>query len=75
MIPKIIHQTAPADKSKWHPIWEICQNSWKENFPSPEYSYKFWNDDDLYNYYNGLKKISLREQLDLTLGFTHTMKS
>ena len=49
MIPKIIHQTAPADKSKWHPIWEICQNSWKENFPSPEYSYKFWNDDDLYN--------------------------
>lgn len=48
-IPKIIHQTAPVDKSKWHPIWQICQNSWKENFPSPEYSYKLWNDDDLHN--------------------------
>lgn len=49
MIPKIIHQTAPDDKSKWHPIWETCQNSWKEAFPHPEYSYQFWNDDDLYN--------------------------
>lgn len=49
MIPKIIHQTAPSDKSKWHPIWETCQNSWKEAFPHPEYSYQFWNDDDLYN--------------------------
>ena len=49
MIPKIIHQTAPKDKSRWHPIWETCQNSWKENFPEPEYSYKFWNDEDLLN--------------------------
>ena len=47
MIPKIIHQTAPADKSRWHPIWETCQKSWKDAFPYPEYSYQFWNDDDL----------------------------
>lgn len=49
MIPKIIHQTAPSDKSKWHPIWETCQKSWQDNFSSPEYDYKFWNDDDLLN--------------------------
>ncbi len=49
MIPKIIHQTAPDDKSRWHPIWETCQKSWKDAFPHPEYSYQFWNDDHLYN--------------------------
>lgn len=44
-IPKIIHQTAPADKSKWHPLWEPCQKTWKEKFPGWEY--KFWSDEDL----------------------------
>jgi mannosyltransferase OCH1-like enzyme len=44
-IPRIIHQTAPSDKSKWHPIWEHCQKSWREKFPSWEY--KFWSDEDL----------------------------
>jgi mannosyltransferase OCH1-like enzyme len=46
---KIIHQTAPSNKSNWHPIWEICQKSWNTTFPSPEYKYMFWNDDDLLN--------------------------
>ena len=44
-IPKIIHQTAPADKSKWHPLWEPCQKTWMEKFP--EWEYKFWSDEDL----------------------------
>ena len=44
-IPKIIHQTAPADESKWHATWVPCQKSWKEKFPTWEYM--FWNDDDL----------------------------
>jgi len=44
-IPKIIHQTAPSDKSKWHPIWHDCQKSWKEKFP--DYEYKMWTDEDL----------------------------
>lgn len=44
-IPRIIHQTAPADKEKWHPVWEHCQKSWKEKFPNWEY--KFWSDEDL----------------------------
>ena len=52
MIPKIIHQTAPSNKKKWHPIWESCQNSWKTCFPSPEYTYMFWDDDDLANLIN-----------------------
>lgn len=45
-IPKIIHQTAPEDIKKWHPIWKLCQDSWKNNFPNDEYTYMFWNDDD-----------------------------
>jgi len=48
-IPKIIHQTAPADKSKWKEDWHTCQKTWFEYFPEPEYTYKMWNDDDLEN--------------------------
>lgn len=43
MIPKIIHQTGPADKTRWHPLWNVCQKSWKENHKN--FKYKFWNDD------------------------------
>jgi mannosyltransferase OCH1-like enzyme len=46
MIPKIIHQIAPKDENKWHPIWKECQNSWKNNFSEQEYTYMLWNDDD-----------------------------
>ena len=46
-IPKIIHQTAPADKSKWNPIWNKCQYSWLKYFPAPEFTYKMWTDEDL----------------------------
>ena len=46
-VPKIIHQTAPADKAKWHPIWEKCQQSWKEKFP--DFEYIMWTDEDLDN--------------------------
>jgi hypothetical protein len=44
-IPNIIHQTAPADKSKWNKIWEECQKTWKDKFPN--YEYKMWTDEDL----------------------------
>ena len=44
-IPKIIHQTAPADKNKWPEVWFKCQISWKEKFP--DFEYKMWTDDDL----------------------------
>jgi len=44
-IPKIIHQTAPTDTSKWHEIWPKCQESWRRNFP--DWEYKMWTDEDL----------------------------
>jgi mannosyltransferase OCH1-like enzyme len=44
-VPKIIHQTAPADESKWHPVWKECQKTWKEKFP--DYEYRMWTDEDL----------------------------
>jgi hypothetical protein len=46
-ITKIIHQTGPSDKTKWHPLWESCSNSWKEQFS--DWEYRFWNDDDIDN--------------------------
>ena len=46
IIPKIIHQIAPMDKSNWHPIWEECQKSVMLQFPEPEYEYKLWNDEE-----------------------------
>jgi len=47
MIPKIIHQMGPESKSDWHPIWEECHESWKEQFPEPFYQHIFWTDDML----------------------------
>lgn len=48
-IPKIIHQTAPSDKSKWKDDWYTCQRTWLSLYPEPEYTYRMWNDDDLEN--------------------------
>ena len=62
-IPKIIHQTAPADKSKWHPLWEACQKSWLEKFPGWEY--KMWTDEDLDDFI----KTKHPEFLDTYLGY------
>jgi len=45
IVPKIIHQTAPADESKWNPVWKPCQMSWKRNFP--DWEYRMWTDEDL----------------------------
>jgi len=46
-IPKIIHQTAPTNKSEWHPIWEECQKSWKKNFS--DFEYIMWDDENIRN--------------------------
>lgn len=48
-IPKIIHQTAPYDKTKWKKEWYSCQETWIKYFPQPEYKYIMWNDEDLEN--------------------------
>lgn len=47
MIPKIIHQIAPANKKKWHPWWFKCQESWLNHFS--EFKYKLWDDQDEIN--------------------------
>lgn len=46
-IPKIIHQTAMADESKWNPVWKKCQQTWKDKFP--DFEYRMWTDEDLEN--------------------------
>ncbi len=48
-IPKIIHQTAPKDLSKWRPEWYSCYNTWKQHFPKSEYKHVMWYDEDLEN--------------------------
>jgi mannosyltransferase OCH1-like enzyme len=48
-IPKIIHQTAPRDISKWKDEWKTCQATWKKHFPPDEYSHMMWYDEDLDN--------------------------
>lgn len=47
-IPKIIHQTAPSDESKWKPVWKRCQQSWKDLHP--DFEYRFWSDEDIDKY-------------------------
>ena len=43
MIPKIIHQIAPANKDIWHVMWHKCYESWQEHFT--DYEFKLWDDD------------------------------
>ncbi len=44
-VPKLLHQTAPSDRSKWHPLWEVCQRTWAHHFPN--HTYKLWSDEDI----------------------------
>ncbi len=44
-IPKLLHQLAPADKEKWHPIWHLCRQSWFGTFHSV--NFVLWNDDEI----------------------------
>jgi hypothetical protein len=47
--PKIIHHIAPADKSRWHPVWEKCYPTWQQHFP--DFEHKMWNDaEDIDNF-------------------------
>ena len=45
MIQKIIHQTGPTNKQIWHPLWNKCQSSWKQEFPT--FEYRFWSDEEI----------------------------
>ena len=47
MIPRIIHQMAPSDRSLWPEKWSECAKSWESNFPPPLWRHVLWNDEDL----------------------------
>lgn len=44
-VPMIIHQTAPKNKENWPHLWEMCQESWKMQYP--DWTYRMWDDDDI----------------------------
>lgn len=48
--PKIIHTIAPADKTKWHPIWNECYQSWFKHFDSAEFQFRMWSDEACDNF-------------------------
>jgi mannosyltransferase OCH1-like enzyme len=49
-IPKIIHQLAPADKSKWVKSWFDGHKSVKKFFPEPEFKHMMWTDEKIYDF-------------------------
>lgn len=63
MIPKIIHQIYWDFSGKNKPPckkWQEYQETWKKNFPEPEYKHILWNDKDskelIKKYYNWFLK-------------------
>ena len=47
-VPRIIHQTAPRDKSRWHAVWKECQKTWMTHFVQDrQWSYRMWTDEDI----------------------------
>jgi len=46
-VPLIVHQTAPADRRRWDPRWEPCQETWQAVCPAPEYRHILWDDPGL----------------------------
>lgn len=53
MIPPIIHQTGPADKKYWHPIWLEGNKIWDKLYPN--HLHYTWTDEQIdrlieYNY-------------------------
>lgn len=65
MIPKIIHHTGPADRSKWNPIWIPCYHSWYNVFPEDQYTHIFWSNEDS----NELVKSEYPEFYDTYMAF------
>jgi mannosyltransferase OCH1-like enzyme len=48
MIPKIIHQFAPKDVLRWHPVWHPCHTSWKEIYPT--FIHILWTEELINNF-------------------------
>jgi len=67
-IPKIIHQTAPQDTTKWNKMWFKCQESWWKHFP--DYEYRLWSDEDL----DELVRTKYPEYYDMYRGYDKPIK-
>ena len=50
MFQRLFIRQLRRDLSKWPKTWKICQKSWKEKFPEPEYKHIMWTDEDLNNF-------------------------
>ena len=45
VIPKVIHNTGPADRSIWPSEWHVCFSSQKKHFS--DFEFVFWDDDKM----------------------------
>lgn len=45
VVPRVIHQTAPSDRTRWKPQWEECHRSWRRLYP--DYEHRMWTDEDV----------------------------
>lgn len=46
-VPRVVHQTAPRNKSRWDPRWFACQKTWIQVCPPEEFQHIFWEDPQL----------------------------
>ena len=47
-VPKVIHQTAPADRSRWHVAWDRLRRTWASACKAADgYRHPLWDDEDL----------------------------
>ncbi|CAK9066791.1 unnamed protein product [Durusdinium trenchii] len=58
-IPRLVHQTAPTERSRWDPRWEHCQKTWMRVCASCRYI--LWDDDAL----RELVREAFPEELDV----------
>lgn len=54
-VPKIIHfmyKETLDENSTWpNEVWKASFKAWKRYFPEPEYTYHFWNDTEIINFF------------------------
>lgn len=65
MIPKIIHQMAPANPNKWNYFWHECHKSWKDTHP--DFEHMMWTDEKVFE----LVEQCYPQHYDLFMKFEH----
>lgn len=67
MIPKIIHQMAPANINKWNYFWHECHQSWKDKFN--DFEHVMWTDEKVFE----LVETSYPEYYEMFKSFSHNI--